>query len=389
MKDHMEASLAMIQLGITLFGAIAAATGGAGIAQSFSPFLQSTFGFSVVLADIIALATLIIPLSGLTIIFAELVPKMFALNHRELVCLKLSPIMKMLLFAVYPIIRILEYILKKIIRLERLKPKIVKEELQEMYELKAAASLARAARLIGAHEERIVLAAAHLSTRPIKDIMLPATDISTIPIDNSLTDALIKAHLDMHTRFPVCTKEGDPQTIEGYVNFKDIVTALKVSPANPTLRGIIRAMPRLDTTMPISEALSQLIQNKTHIALVVAKTGRIAGMITLEDIIEELIGEIEDEFDRPSIRIQSYGSGWLMGGGVSMKTVAQKLELKDFDEHSPDANLTLSEWCRKKLNQPFRGGEVIEDANICVVVRKLRRKKLSEAVVSKKPGCEK
>lgn len=384
MKDRMEASLAVIQLGITLFGAIAAATGGAGIEKSFAPFLMLTFGLSKLAAEIIALITLIIPLSCFIIIFAELLPKMFALNNREWVLLRLSPAMKALALLAYPVVRIFEYLVKKMgtFGAKKIRKQVIREELQELYELRAAVSLARAARLIGAHEEKIVLAAAHLSSRHLRDIMIPAADISMIPIEASLNDALVRAHLDLHTRFPVCSKEGDPQTIEGYINFKDIVLALKMSPRDPSVRGITRPITRVYSLTPIADVLSLMMQNKIHIALVTAREGKILGLITLEDILEELVGEIEDEFDRLSSQIQPYGNAWIAGGGVPMKILAKKLELADFPEDSPEGAMSLAEWCTKKLGRPPKGGETFNIANISVVVRKLRRRRLSEAIVS-------
>jgi putative hemolysin len=96
MKDRLEASLAVVQVGITLAGAIAAATGGAGMEETLSPYLEKTWHVSERLADALAIAFLVVPLSCLTIVFAELVPKVFALRNKELVCLKLSPSMKVL-----------------------------------------------------------------------------------------------------------------------------------------------------------------------------------------------------------------------------------------------------------------------------------------------------
>jgi putative hemolysin len=297
--------------------------------------------------------------------------------------------MKALSILAYPIVRIFEYLVKKMgsFGAKKIRRQVIREELQELYELRAAVSLARAARLIGAHEEKIVLAAAHLSGRHIRDIMIPAVDISMIPIDVSLNEALIRAHLDLHTRFPVCSKEGDPQTIEGYINFKDIVLALKMSPQTPNVRGITRAITRVYSMSPIADVLSLMMQNKTHIALVTARDGKILGLITLEDILEELVGEIEDEFDRLSLNIQPYGNAWLSGGGVPMKVLAKKLEIPDFPEDSPEGAMSLAEWCTKKLGgRPPKGGETFNIANISIIVRKLRRRRLSEAIVSRTTG---
>lgn len=386
MKDRMEASLAVVQLGITLAGAVAAATGGAGVQESIAPYLSENFSLPAAYAEFLSLVVLILPLSAFTIVFAELVPKMFALNNKEKVCLLLSPSMKMIALIANPIVSFFEGAVKRIMLLSS-KKKISAEpspdDKQGLHELTAAVAMARASRLIGANEERIVLSAAGLSTRPIRDIMLPASDISMIPISDNLAEALIKAHMDMHTRFPVCSKAGDPQSIEGYINFKDILLALKMNSADPTLRGITRAVMRVHQNTSISHALTAMIQSKSHIALVSDQDNRILGMITLEDILEELVGEIEDEFDRLPTHIQPYGSVWLMGGGVSMKTVAATLGLPE-PAAGPDQKIpTLSDWCLEKLSGHAAGGEVVIADQISVVIRKLRRKKIAEGVVSK------
>lgn len=383
MKERMEASLAVVQLGITLAGAIAAATGGAGAQESFTPFFTK-IGISSSYAEILSLVCLVIPLSALTIIFAELVPKMFALDNRESVCLALSPIMKMITRIANPIVSIFETIVKKVMVLGAKK---IKDESaidkQSMHELTAAAALARTSRLIGAHEEKIVLSAAQLSQRKVTDIMLDVDYISMVPVTDSLSDALIKAHLDMHTRFPVCEKAGEPQTIIGYLNFKDIVNALKISPENPSIKNITRPIKKILAETPLSRALSEMIHEKAHIAIIVSKEREVRGMIALEDIIEELVGEIEDEFDRLPTYVHPCGSGWIIGGAVSMRVVASTLGIELHLENVSERTLTLTEWVAQKLGRDFEGGEVLSFDNISITVRKLRRRKLAEALVSK------
>lgn len=383
MKDRMEASLAVVQVGITLVGAIAAATGGAGVAESLAPYLQDKFQMAEYWAEVLALVFLIIPLSAVTIIFAELVPKMYALNHREAICLSLSPFMKNLSWIAYPVITLLESVVKFFLKIgEKSRRGKPREEETGLHELNAAVSLARASRLISAREEKIVLSAAQLSVRPIKEIILPISDLSTIPLQSTLADALIRAHLDLHTRFPVVSVENDPQTIQGYINFKDIIVSLKSNPSDPSINGIIRPIKTVEGTTPISQVLEQMMQERLHIALVSDGKGKFIGMITLEDIIEELVGEIEDEFDRLPTYIHPYGTGWLMGGGVSLKAIGviSGVDLSGLSNFDP--NLRLTEWCEKKFKAPFMGGEVIEEGILKVVVRKLRRKKLGEAIVN-------
>jgi putative hemolysin len=385
MKNRMEASLAVVQLGITLAGAIAAATAGAGAQGFFAPYFAQTFGISESYADVLAVICIVIPLSAFTIIFAELVPKMFALDNREWVCLSLSPPMKMIATFANPVVAFFETIVKNIMGLssKKLKGETASAyDKQSLHELNAAAAIARTARLIGAHEEKIVLSAAQLPHRKVTDIMLPAADISTIPITTSLAQALVKAHLDMHTRFPVCEEENNPQTIIGYINFKDIINALKLNPENPTIQGITRPIKKLSADTSLSQALAEMMREKMHITVIVSANQQVIGMITLEDIIEELVGEIEDEFDRLPTYVHPCGSGWIMGGGVPMKMVASTLGIEQPPD-LPDHNPPLAEWVVQKMGRPVEGGEVFRHNNISVSVRKLRRKKLAEALVSK------
>ena len=383
MKDRMEASLAVVQVGITLVGAIAAAIGGVGIHEMFAPYLATRFGFSEPLAEVIALVFFIIPLSCFTIIFGELIPKTYALNNKIWVCLTLSPAMKVLSKLIYPLIAVLETIVKGVIHLVYKNTQKVRkgEDQVGLHELITLISLARTSRLIGAREERIVVSAAQLSLRQIREIMLPIDDVSMISATSTLSDALIKAHLDMHTRFPVSTSESDHSTIEGYINFKDIIAALKLNPADPSIKGIIRPLKTFGEDLPISQVLEKMIQEKHHIALVGSKDNRTVGMVTLEDIIEELIGEIEDEYDRLPTYIHPYSGGWIVGGAVTMGMISQTAGVGWFSVE--ESNLKLADWFAHKFeSRPLKGGEIIESNGMQFTVRKLRRRKVSEAVIS-------
>jgi len=128
--------------------------------------------------------------------------------------------------------------------------------------------------------------------------MLSAEYIGMLSAGNTLEEALVACHLDLHTRFPVTERPGDPQAIAGYANFKDIVACMHLAGHDPSLRSVVRPIPSVQDDLPLSTCLEQLIREHTHIALVRDRAGKIVGMITLEDIIEELVGEIQDEYDR-------------------------------------------------------------------------------------------
>jgi putative hemolysin len=186
MKQNMEGSLAVIQLGLALVGAIAAATGGAGAEEEIAPILQHA-GLSPGLARWVSLAFVVFPLTAVIIVVGELAPKLFALRHREWVCLRLSPLIRWLSFSLWPAVWVLESSAKGLMNWgeRRWKPGFhgdLKTESSELQELRAIASLARTARLIGSREENIILAAARLSSRSVREILLPAEHISMLNV---------------------------------------------------------------------------------------------------------------------------------------------------------------------------------------------------------------
>jgi putative hemolysin len=260
----------------------------------------------------------------------------------------------------------------------------LKAETAELQDLRATAALARATRLIGHREERIILGATELRSRPVGDIMLPAEHMQTLDANNSLADNLIAAHLDMHTRFPVVDRKGDPQSVIGYVNVKDIIATMRLSPHEPTLRGILRPIPSFHHDQPIAECLERLLRDHTHIALVRDRDDRVIGMISLEDIIEELVGEIEDEYDNLPPHLVASGTSWIAGGGVRLDRLKATTGL-DFLADAPNASVqTLSDWVEGHLRRQVRGGDLIEREAIRVVVRKVRRHRVQEALIGRR-----
>lgn len=387
MKEGIEGSLAAIQLGITLVGAIAAATGGAGAMES-APWFSQTLGLSERLAEVAAVAAVVIPITVVSIVFGELLPKVFALRHKEWLLLQLSPLMSWFARSTRPVVGLLERSVSFLVDqlLDRWQPPMPSDELRAgvaASELRGTTALARRMRLIGRREERIILAAAALRSRSVREILLPAQDIAMLHADDSLSDALLQAHMDMHTRFPVSERRGDPQSIAGYVCFKDIVIQTRLATGETTLRGILRPIPSLLDSAPIANALEALMRDRSHVALVRDARGAVTGMIALEDIIEELVGEIEDEYDRlPTHAVQS-GPGWLVGGGITLGRLrdATAIDLGSAPGGSDGAQ-RLTDWVCARRGGKVQGGEILEHAGLRVMVRKVRRQKVQEAYLS-------
>jgi putative hemolysin len=385
MKQNMEASLAVVQLGITLVGAVAAAVGGAGAGEMLAPVILAKLGVSARVAEVLAVVVVVIPLTVATLIVGELIPKVFALRNAEWVCLTLSPAMRLFSRSVWPAVWLFETIVIRVMAWgeRRLgQGDDAKPETVELQDLRASALLARTSRLIGQRQVGIILGATEMQSRRVSDIMLPVEDISTLDVNSSLADSLIAAHLDMHTRFPVVEQKGDPQTIVGYANVKDIIAMMRHDPKGRALRAIVRSMPSFQADQPIAQCLERLITEHTHIALIRGAENRVLGMITLEDIIEDLLGDIGDEFDRIPPHIIAAGSSWIVGGGASLDRVKAATGIALSSDGSAAGSQTLSDWIVEQLGREARGGDIVETGAARVMVRKILRKRVQEAHVS-------
>ena len=276
-------------------------------------------------------------------------------------------------------------------------------------ELAYIASLARNMHEIDTGQEQIIIGATRLSKMTVGQVMIPIADVSVIPSSLSISEALVEAHLDAHTRFPVC-RNGDRNCILGYVNFKELVASLRMNPHFQDLMSIIRPIHTCSPGEKVPTLLQHFTQKHEHVAIVVAEDGNVLGLVTLEDIVEELVGELEDEFDRLPNRIQrSEGDHlWLVGGGTPIVEL-----LHQMDEPSPDPppvppQLSIAAWLEpmfeleytlhhaeevQRTGMPFvpfvlRPMDEIEVGDLRFQVRRLRRHRIFEVAVFRQSRLE-
>lgn len=246
-------------------------------------------------------------------------------------------------------------------------------------EITALAGLARLSNQIDPYQERIILGASRLSQLRVEEIMIPVAQVSFLSATQSLADALVAAHVEAHTRFPVL--EGtDRDKVVGYINFKELIYYMRTNPGDPSLRGIIRPMQFVKPDVSAADLLKTFAGEHVHIALVRDAAGMTLGMVTFEDVVEELVGDLEDEFDRLPRSIHPLTGGtWMIGGGTPIADVAQKLGLE-----LPTAAGTVSAWLLQKFERIPRPGEAFRSGTHEFVVRRIRRGKVFEAAVHRK-----
>lgn len=303
------------------------------------------------------------------LIFTEIVPKTMGVEHRRSLALWLALPLEALVKVLSPLIVGARWISRPFSRRKNPEKVVATEE------LRALAAYARLSKEIGAYQEKIITGASQLSEKSAQDIMIPAEEIIYFSNDQSLEDLIVRAHLDPHTRFPI-VHHHDINRIQGYINFKELLFLAKSNPQNPSLDGIIRPIRFVSPRMKLPALLRIFIEEHIHISIVQDENRKTLGLLTLEDIIEEFLGEIEDEFDRLPKMIHSLSGGtWMVGGGVYWKELSQHLpQLKTYQG-------TLSDWLIQEHGEIPKTGEILTHQGYDFIVRRLRRGKIFEVTI--------
>jgi len=232
-------------------------------------------------------------------------------------------------------------------------------------------------KLISKEQAKLVMKGIDLSKTKISDVMMPRDVIKFLASSMTLTDALIAAHHHYHTRYPLVDADSIDKVI-GYVNFKDIVIALHINPKDPSLKGVMRPMLFVSDAENASAVLNKMIQGHHHIAIAKNAKGSVSGLITLEDIIEEVFGEIQDEFDiLPRFVRTMPDQRYQVGGATPLSELREKV-CSEF----PDEPTTIDSWIRSQVKKAPKPKDRIMLKNCDIVVSKIRRSQIHEVVVA-------
>lgn len=244
-------------------------------------------------------------------------------------------------------------------------------------EIDSLAGMARMNNLIGSKQERIISSATHLSGRVAGQVMIPMEHATVLSTADTIHEAFLIAHADLHTRYPVRDAD-DPSRLVGYVNFKELVYFMSTNPNNPSFLGIIRPLQYVSPETPAPELLKMFVDQHNHVVVVRDGGGRCLGIVTLEDVIEELVGEIEDEFDRLPQSVHALAGGvWMAGGGVLMKTLSDKVG-GDLGVEGD----TLGEWLAREVGPDFKPGDSIRRGRYEFAIRRIKRGRIFDASIT-------
>jgi putative hemolysin len=307
--------------------------------------------------------------------FSEILPKSLGVRfNSELGFLLAKPL--------NAVVRIFEPVIKMVHLLNKpFKGKYPKRGSQmAVDEITALAGLARLSKQISMHQEKIILGASRLTRLSVKDVMIPVEQVSFLSSLQSIGEAVLAAHNDFHTRYPVCRGDNRDDVI-GYANFKEMIYFMKTNPKDQSFLGIIRPLHFVSPRDSAADLMKTFIDQHVHIAIVRDFSGKPLGLVTLEDIVEELVGELEDEFDRlPRMLHQLSGGTWMVGGGVMMAELFAARPGRPIET----TNKKVADWLIEKLGHIPRVGDSITYDDFEFSVRRVRRGRVFEVAVSRK-----
>ncbi|MCW2810664.1 MAG: hypothetical protein JWP61_1122 [Friedmanniella sp.] len=281
--------LSAVQVGVTLSGFLSAAFGAATLADDLSPVLQR-LGLSVGVADTLALILITIVISYASIVLGELAAKRLALQRPEGIALALAPMVDRIAWFARPVIWFLGASTNVVVRLLGGDPKASREEVSDE-EIRALVS---GSTTLGDEERRIVDDVFAAGERGLREVMVPRTEVDFMPGDMPAHKAVRELSKSPHSRYPVMGESADD--IIGFVHVRDLLDP-EVSSRTTPVAELSRPVLSLPDTVRVLRALSDMRRTSSHLAIVLDEYGGTAGIVTMEDLVEELVGDITDEYD--------------------------------------------------------------------------------------------
>src|ERR1700719_1124613 len=294
-----------VQVGITLCSLAIGALCESSLAKMVQQIWPGTLGtYSALIAHAVALTVALPLLSALHVVIGELVPKTISLARAERVALLIALPFHWFLKTFYWAIYLLEAISNGIIKALGVTAAPGHGVAHSTEELQIQIQQARERGLLAVGEEKFIISAIELTQVQVREIMVPRPDMHTLPVESTLDEVMRAFATTQRSRIPVY--RGTEDQILGFVHIKDMLWVLldserrneeNLAAAAFGLRRVIREILIVPETKPANELLAELRSRRVGMALVVDEFGSILGLVTLEDILEQVVGEIHDEFD--------------------------------------------------------------------------------------------
>lgn len=284
LREQPERTLSVIQLGITLVGLVAGAVGGAGVEESLSPWLRERFGLGPATSELISITMLVLPLTALTVIFGELVPKALAMQRPFEIAAFASRGLALLDKVFHPVISFFEWATKSVVGALGIL-------LGKHREAKTEPAHAASEEQIARHHEQYILNLVNIEAKSVQDIHTPWEEVVSVERSDPIETVLEVAVESGHTRLPV--RLG--RRVIGLINTKELMAFASQGAQDWVL--LLRPVLRVQAQDSLIRVLKMMQEKRSHLAVLSDAEGLPQGIVTLEDILEEVVGDIYDEDD--------------------------------------------------------------------------------------------
>jgi putative hemolysin len=379
LKEEPDRFLATIQIGITGVGVLASAVGGAAAVKVIKPALQAipikTISFA---AEPISIGIVVVVITYFSVIFGELVPKSIALIHPETIGLWTARTIESFSKVNAIFVRLLTFSTSLVLKPFGRKPFTERAYITEE-EVKLLIKEGGKHGVFEPAEEKILQSVFEFTDMSVKEVMVPDTRMVVIQIDRSPQEVLSIIEEEQFSRYPVFGRELND--IRGILNAKDFLTLFGKT-GHVDIRKIIRPPFFVPETMKISLLLREMQKKRIHMALVVDEYGGISGLVALEDLIEEIVGEIRDEHDIESPVIQLSDGTMLIDASISLRDLKEDhhIPLPESPEYETLGGLLMTTL--QKIPQP---GDMVEIEGKRIRIVEMVGQRISKVKLEKLP----
>ena len=302
----LDAYLSATQFGVTLASLALGWIGEPAFEKLIEPHLSVFGAFRVGVAHSIAATLAFIIISWLHITFGELGPKYIAVGKTLGTALAIAHFLRGFYVVMFPMIWLLNHSSNAILRILGIRPATTTDVAHSQEELRLILASSEKAGVLSEENREIIEGVFQFSKRTARQIMVPRTDVVVLSTKKSIAENLEIIRTTRHTRYPLC--EGTLDRTVGLIHVKDLLLAQLRGPGR-TLTELKRDVLFVPENSTVEALLSQFIEHKTHMAVVLDEYGGASGIVSLENITEELFGQIQDEFDRERPEIEPLGNG--------------------------------------------------------------------------------
>jgi putative hemolysin len=364
--------LSAVQIGVTTTSLLASAFGAVTLSDSLGDVLRR-HGFGHDLAGVVGFLVVTLLIAYVTLVVGELAPKRIALQRTEVVAQAAAPTLDRFAAFVRPVIWLLSVSTNLVVRLLGGDPDLNREAITEE-ELR---DLVVGHEALSSDERRLIEEVFEAGERQLREVMIPRTEVEFFDAGWSLAKAVGLAQESPHSRFPVV--RGSHDDVIGFVHVRDLYRPAAAQRRGLKLADLVREIPMMPASKQVLPAMSEMRRSGDHVAVVVDEYGGTAGIVTLEDLIEELVGDIRDEYDVGDQQAKQLGGGDVEVDGL--------LNLDDFADQTgqsrPDGPYeTVAGAIMAVLGRLPRAGDAVEIDGLRLRVTRMDGRRIARVRVT-------